>query len=108
MEHRGPDPRVDVHVGPSEEERSHRMRGMHAAAQPVRTEDVHEQVGKGERDRSGLLHAGETPKRPLAVKLLHPPRPALLREVGQRVHARILAVVTARPACEPQREGLCA
>lgn len=77
---------------------------MHAAAEPVRAEDVHEQVGNGERDRRGLLHARVPPERPLAVVLLHP-HPALLRQVRERVHARVLAVVRARPAREPKREG---
>ena len=77
---------------------------MHAAAQPVRAEDVHQQVGDGERDRGGLLHARDAPERPLAVELLHP-HAALQRQVRQRVHAGVLAVVRARPAREPQREG---
>ena len=104
VKHGRPDPRVDAHVGPRTIKGPHRVRGMHAAAEPVRAEDVHEQVGDGERDRGGLLHAREPPERPLAVVLLHP-HPALLRQVRQRVHARVLAVVRARPAREPEREG---
>jgi len=76
---------------------------MHATAQPVRTEYVHEQVGEGERDRGGLLHARETPERPLAVELFHP-HAALRRQVRHRVHARVLALVRARPPRESQRE----
>ena len=76
---------------------------MHAAAQPVRTEYVHEQVGEGERDRGGLLHARETPERPLAVELFHP-EAALHRQVRHRVRARVFALVGARPSRESQRE----
>ena len=70
MEHRGPDPRVDADVGPCDVERPHWVCGLHAAAEPVRSEDVHEQVGERERDRSRLLHARKPPERPLAVVLL--------------------------------------
>jgi hypothetical protein len=102
---RGPNPRVDAHIGPCEVEWPHRVRRVYAAAQPVRTEDVHEQVGKRERDCGGLLHTRETPKGPLAIVLLHP-HTALRREVGQGVHAGVLAVICARPSCQPQREWL--
>jgi hypothetical protein len=105
VEDRGPNPRIDAHVGPSEVERPHRVRRMYAAAQPVRAEDVHEQVDKRERDCGGLLHTRETPKGPLAVVLLHPDT-ALRSEVGQGVHTGILAVICARPSCEPQGEWL--
>jgi hypothetical protein len=103
VKHGGPDPRVDAQVGPSEIERLHRVRGMHAAAQPIQTEDVHEQIGEGEHDRRGLLHTGETPEWPLAIILLHL-HAALQRKVGEHVHACILAVIRARPSREPQCE----
>ena len=103
VKHGRPYPRVDAHVRPGEIEGPHRMRGMHAAAQPVRTEYVHEQVGDRERDRRGLLHPRQTPERPLAVELLHP-HAALRRQVRHRVRARVLALVRARPTCEAQRE----
>ncbi len=105
MEHRGPNPRVDADVRPCDVERSHRVRGVHAAAEPVRSENVYEQVGEGERYRSRFLHAREPPERPFAVVLLRP-HTALRRHVRQRVHADILAVVHARPEREAQREGL--
>ena len=104
VEYGGPDPGVDAQVGPGEVEGSHRMGGMHAATQPVRAENVHQQVGERERDGRGLLHARQTPERPLPVVLLHG-HPALHREVGERVHARVLALVRAGPAREAQREG---
>ena len=103
VKHGGPYPRVDAHVGPGEIEGPHRVRGVHAATQPVRTEDVHEQVGDGERDRGGLLHAREPPERPLAVELLHA-HAALERQVRHRVRARVLALVRARPTRQAQRE----
>ncbi len=66
---------------------------------------MHEQVRKRERDRRGLLHAREAPERPLSVELLYG-HAALQRQVRQRVHARVLALVRARPARKPQRERL--
>ena len=102
VKHGRPCPRVDAHVGPGEIEGPHRVRGMHAAAQPVRTEYVHEQVGEGERDRRGFLHARQTPERPLAVELFHP-HAALRRQVRHRMSARVLALVRARPMRESQR-----
>ena len=105
VKHGGPDPRVDAQVGPGEIEGFHWVRGMHAAAQPVQTEDMHEQIGDGEHDRRGLLHTGETPERPLAIILLHA-HAALQRKVGEHVHACVLAVIRARPSREPQCEGL--
>lgn len=102
VKHGRPCPRVDAHVGPGEIEGPHRVRGMHAAAQPVRTEYVHKQVGNGERDRRGLLHARQTPERPLAVELFHP-HAALRRQVRHRMSARVLALVRARPMRESQR-----
>lgn len=71
VEHRGPDPRVDAHVGPCEIKRPHRVSGVHAAAQPVHAEDMNEQIAERERDGSGLLHARDAPEWPLAVVLLH-------------------------------------
>lgn len=103
VKHGGPDPRVDAQVGPSEIERLHRVRGMHAAAQPIQTEDMHEQIGEGEHDRRGLLHTGETPEWPLAIILLHP-HATLQRKVGEHVHTCVLAVIRARPSREPQCE----
>jgi len=76
---------------------------VHATAQPIKTEDVHEQIGDGERDRRRLLHTRETPERPLAIVLLHP-HAALHCQVGEHVHACVLAIVRARPSREPQRE----
>jgi hypothetical protein len=105
MEHRGPAPRVDAHISPCDVEGPHRMHGMHAAAQPARTEDVHEQVGERECNSGGLLHASKTPEYPLAIVLLHS-HAALGRQVRQRVHTRVLAVICARPSCEPQHEWL--
>ncbi len=99
-----PNPRVDAQVGPSDVEGLHRVRRMNAAVQPIQTEDVHEQIGEGERDRRGLLHTRVTPEWPLAIVLLHP-HTALQRQVGQRVHACVLAVIRARPSREPQGEG---
>ena len=78
---------------------------MHAAAQPIETEDMHEQIGDGEHDRRWLLHTGETPEWPLSIILLHL-HAALQRKVGERVHACVLAVIRARPSREPQRERL--
>lgn len=79
------------------------MRGVHAAAEPVDSEDVHEQVRERERDRSRLLHARETPERPFAVVLLCADT-ALRCEIRQRVHADVLAVVCARPERETECE----
>ena len=104
VKHGGPEPCVDAQVGPGEIEGPHWVRGVHAAAQPVQTKDVHEQVRDGERDGRGLLHARPAPERPLAVELLHA-HAALQRQVRHRVHAAVLAVVRARPARQPQREG---
>jgi hypothetical protein len=104
VKHGGPDPRVDAQVGPCEIEGLHRVRGMHTAAQPIQTEDMHEQIGDGEHDRRGLLHTGETPEWPLAIILLHL-HATLQRKVGEHVHARVLAVIRARPSREPQRES---
>jgi len=103
VKHSGPDPRVDAQVGPSEIKGLHWVRGMHAAAQPIQTEDMHEQIGDGEHDRRGLLHTGETPERPLSIILLHP-HATLQRQVGEHVHTCVFAVVRARPSREPQCE----
>ena len=64
---------------------------------------MHKQIGDGEHDRRGLLHARVTPEWPLAIILLHP-HAALQRQVGKRVHASVLAVIRARPSREPQCE----
>jgi len=96
----GPGPRVDAHVGPGDVEGSHGMCGVHAAAQPVHAENVHKQVDDGEHDRGGLLYACDAPEGPFAVVLLHP-HAALHRQVRQRVHASVFAVVRARPTREP-------
>lgn len=76
---------------------------MQAAAYPIQAEDVHEQIDDGEHDRRGLLHARVTPERPLAIILLHP-YAALHRKVGEHVHARVFAIIRARPSREPQSE----
>jgi hypothetical protein len=103
MEHRGPNPRVDADVCPCDVERTHRVRGVHAAAEPVESEDVYEQVRERERDRSRLLHTRVSPERPFAVELLRADT-ALRCEIRQRVHADIFAVVCARPERETKRE----
>lgn len=80
------------------------MRGMHAATQPVGTEDMHEQVDDREGDRGGFLHAREPPERPLAVGLLHA-HAALERQVRHRMRARVLlALIRARPTRQVQHE----
>ena len=103
VKHGGPDPCIDAQVGPSEIEGLHRVCGMHAAAHPIQTEDMHEQIGDGEHDRRGLLHTGETPERPFAIILFHP-HTTLQRKVGEHVHACVFAVIRARPSREPQCE----
>jgi hypothetical protein len=107
MEHRGPDPRVDADVCPCDIERTHWVRGVHAAAEPVDSEDVYEQVRERERDRSRLLHSRESPERPFAVVLLCADS-ALRCEIRQRVHAHVLAVICARPERETKCERLSA
>ena len=104
MEYRGPDPRVDADVCPCDVERTHRVRRVHAAAEPVGSEDVYEQVCERERDRSRLLHAREPPKRPFTVVLLCADS-ALRCEIRQRVHAYVFAVVRARPERDAKCEG---
>ena len=102
MEHRGPHPRVDADVCPCDVERTHRVGGVHAAAEPVGSEDVYEEVCERERDRSRLLHTREPPKRPFTIVLLCADT-ALRCEIRHRVHADVFAVVRARP----ERDAKC-
>lgn len=58
-------------------------------------------VQERESDRRGLLYACKTPERPLAVVLVNSV-PIRYSHIGYQVHALVLAVIGARPACEAE------
>jgi hypothetical protein len=65
---------------------------------------MRQQVEQGEKDRSGLLGACKSPKRPFSVVLLN--RLAGLDVlVSYFVHAPVFAVLVAGPAGQLQRQG---
>jgi hypothetical protein len=104
MEHRGPKPRVNAYVRPSEVVPSHGMILGDPLGQRSRSLNVRNQVQDGKRDRGGLLHPSIPNKWPLPI-ILYDGLPILDSFIGEEPHALVLAFVGAGPLGEAEEEG---
>ena len=103
MKDRRPHPHVQADDVERNIVRPHRMPLAYPPPEMLSPPPMYPEVGRGEQDRRGLLHAPQPPERPLAVVLLHPVAP-LDRLVHDGVHAGVFHVVFAAPARQPQRQ----
>jgi hypothetical protein len=103
MEHRGPKPRVDAYIRPSEVVRPHWMILGDSLGHDPRSLDMRDQVQHRERNRGRLLHPRIPDKRPLPIILFDRP-PFLDSVIGEELHALVLAFVGTRPSGEAEEK----
>ena len=103
MEDGRPDPRVHARERECEVVRLHGVPVRDAMTDLLPALKVGEEVEDGEENGCRLLHSRESPKRPLAVVLLDG-GVVLDSDIGDHVHAAVLAVINAGPARELQSE----
>lgn len=103
MVHSRPHPGVHAHDRVADVEGAHRVAVGHHASDLLPAPEVHVSVKEAEEDRSGLLHAQEADKGPLAMVLVDPVVVSN-GSGGDGLHALVPAVVEAGPMCETERE----
>ena len=104
MEHRGPKPRVNAYIRPSEVVWPHGMISGDTFGHDSRPLNMHDQVQHRKRDRGRLLHPCIPDERPLPI-ILQDRLLFLDSIIGEESHALVFAFVGARPLGEAEEEG---
>ena len=103
MEDRRPDPSVHAHGREDEIVSFHWMPIRYSALDFYGSSQMEEHVQPRERDGGWLLHARESPERPLAVVLVNSVA-ARDSSISNEMHALVLAVIVAGPTGEAERK----